>query len=69
MYVEAEVAGFASCRAGGGDAFGIGCAGDAQQGGFGEGAGGAKVGVSHATIVASAVEGAPNSVIGYGLWR
>ena len=56
-------------HAGGGDAFGVGCAGDAQQGGFGEGAGGAKVGVSHATIVASAVEGPPNLAIGYGLWR
>ena len=51
-------------HAGGGDPFGVGCAGDAQQGGFGEGAGGAKVGVSHATIVASAVEGAPNLAIG-----
>ena len=34
-------------HAGGGDAFGVGCAGDAQQGGFSEGAGGAQIGVSH----------------------
>ena len=34
-------------HAGGGDAFGVGCAGDAQQGRFSEGAGGAQVGVSH----------------------
>ena len=54
----------ASGTPGGGDPFGVGCAGDAQQGGFGEGAGWAKVGVSHATIVASAVERAPNLAIG-----
>jgi len=34
-------------HASGGDAFGVGCAGDAQQGGFSEGAGGAQIGVSH----------------------
>ena len=34
-------------HAGGGDAFGVGCAGNAQQGGFSEGAGGAQIGVSH----------------------